>query len=334
LNYSRFNPTLIARVAAAVLATAAFVALVGSAPAAPAPRGDGADGGGAQGPYAVGELTVTFVDQSRTIHVPHHRTEPRALVTLIRYPAAARNQSAAALQPIPPAPARGPFPLIVFGHGYDVTPAIYSQLLNAWAQAGYVVAAPIFPLTNPHAPGGPDESDIVNQPRDMSFVITQILAASRQDHGILAGLVDPSEIAVAGQSDGGITALAAAYDPPFQDRRVDAAAILSGAELPVKNFSFAKGSPPLLATQGTKDVINTPDNTYQFFAAAPTPKYLLKLIGAPHLGPYTDEQPQLGIVERVTVAFFDLYLKRERDEQAALASAGDVKGVASLTSQL
>jgi hypothetical protein len=61
---------------------------------------------------------------------------------------------------------------VIFGHGFAVTPGIYTPLLQYWARAGYVVAAPIFPLGNANAPGGPNESDLVNQPRDMSFVIT------------------------------------------------------------------------------------------------------------------------------------------------------------------
>ncbi len=74
-----------------------------------------------------------------------------------------------------PTRATGPLPLIVFGHGFAVTPAYYFRLLRAWARAGYVVAAPVFPLENANAPGGPNESDLVNQPRDMSFVITSML---------------------------------------------------------------------------------------------------------------------------------------------------------------
>ena len=95
----------------------------------------------------------------------------------IRYPAGGRRP--ASTVPRAPAARRGPFPLVVFGHGFAVTPAPYAPLLRAWARAGYVVAAPIFPLENANAPGGPNESDLVNQPRDMSFVITRMLAAER-----------------------------------------------------------------------------------------------------------------------------------------------------------
>jgi predicted dienelactone hydrolase len=58
----------------------------------------------------------------------------------------------------------GPFPLVVFGHGYAVTPAIYADLPRAWTRAGFVVAAPVFPLENAAAPSGPTENDLVNQP--------------------------------------------------------------------------------------------------------------------------------------------------------------------------
>ena len=75
----------------------------------------------------------------------------------------------------PPPAARSP---VVFAHGFAVTPAIYSSLLQSWARAGFVVAAPLFPLSSAGAPGGPDENDVLNQPADMSFVITSLLAES------------------------------------------------------------------------------------------------------------------------------------------------------------
>ena len=51
---------------------------------------------------------------------------------------------------------------------------------------------------------------------DVSFVITQVLAR-------LGGLVDPSRIAVAGHSDGAVTALAVAWGRRTRDPRVGAA---------------------------------------------------------------------------------------------------------------
>jgi hypothetical protein len=138
---------------------------------------------------------------------------------------------------------------------------------------------------------------------------------------------------VAGQSDGGDTALSAAYDSQFRDRRIRAAVILSGQEIPgVGGYDFPPPSPPLLATQGLADTINFPATTFAFFDAAPPPKYLLTMPGAPHLGPYTDQQPQLGVVERVTIAFLDRYLKDQPGALARMQAAGHVPGVASLRS--
>jgi predicted dienelactone hydrolase len=168
----------------------------------------------------------------------------------------------------------------------------------------------------------------------MRFVISSLLAASSASSGPLSGLVDPASIAVSGQSDGGDTALAVAYDSRYRDPRVRAAVILSGAEIPATgSFTFEARSPPLLATQGTADTVNPPALTSAFFQSAQRPKYLLSLLGAEHLPPYSVEQPQLGIVERVTIAFLDGYLKHSAGGLRRLASLGSVPGVASLLAE-
>ncbi len=274
--------------------------------------------------FAVGKIVVRFIDRSRRVTFPGRQPSARPLVTVIRYPAAG-DPTRVDVRGATPARAAGPFPLIVFAHGFAVTPATYSRLLRTWARAGYVVAAPVFPLTNANAPGGPNESDLVNQPRDLRFVITRMLAASAARRGILSGLVESRQIAVSGQSDGGSTALAAAYNRHYRDRRIRAAVILSGAEIPgVGGYDFPTPGPPLLATQGTADVVNAPASTYSFFRIAPRPKFLLSLLGAPHLGPYTSERRQLRIVERVTVAFLDRYLKHRPGARARMWKDGNV----------
>jgi dienelactone hydrolase len=276
---------------------------------------------------------MRLVDPSRSIRLPSRAAEPRTLLTYVRYPALG-TPGALDVPNAAPASAAGPFPLVVFGHGFAVTPGIYDRLLQRWASAGYVVAAPVFPLENANAPGGPDESDLVNQPADMSFEISHLLAAAGSHSGLLSGLLDPSEIAVSGQSDGGETALAVAYDSRVRDSRVRAALILSGAKIPgLSGFTFPAGSPPLLAVQGTADTVNPPGLTEEFFDSARAPKYLLRLTGAAHLPPYTGQQPQLAIVERVAVAFMDGYLKHEGAALRRLSRLGTVPGVSSLSSQ-
>jgi fermentation-respiration switch protein FrsA (DUF1100 family) len=277
----------------------------------------------------VGLRVLHLTDPTRTIRLANGRREPRPLITYVRYPALGAAGATDVLD-APASHAGGPYPLVVFGHGFAVTPRTYAHLLQSLTRAGYVVAAPVFPLGNANAPGGPDESDLVNQPTDMSFVISRLLAASATASSPLAGLIDPAHVAVAGQSDGGITALAVAYSRRFHDPRVGAAVIMSGAEMSgVGGFAFP-GGPPLLATQGTSDAVNEPRFTYAFFKAARHPKYLLRLLGAGHLPPYTRQQPQLAIVERVTVAFLDGYLKRSAGALRRIVSLGTAPRTAAI----
>ena len=332
--------------AAGLLRLAVAGGAVGVVLAVGAPVGDGsmigASGAGREAisdaaaprqPFAVGLRMLRLLDRSRMIRLKGGRLEPRTLVTYVRYPAL----GAPGQTDVPnatPATAGGPYPLVVFGHGFAVTPQLYAHLLQSWARAGYVVAAPVFPLGNADAPGGPDEADVINQPRDMSFVISSVLSLSRAGAGPLAGLIDPAQIAVAGHSDGGETALAVGYSRRLHDPRVNAAVILSGAEMDgVGGYGFTQHSPPLLAAQGTADIFNESKYTDAYFKLARRPKFLLRLLGAGHLPPYTYQQPQLAIVERVTIAFLDRYLKREPDALRRLVSLGGVAGRSALLAE-
>jgi dienelactone hydrolase len=281
---------------------------------------------------AVGLRVLTFVDRTRVARFHTGAVTPRTLVTEIRYPALG-PPGANDLRDAPPLTGAGPFPLIVFGPGFAETPTPYARLLDAWARAGYVVAALVFPLTQKHVPGGRRQRDLVNQPGDMRFVTTRMLQENRLSASFLYDLISPQLIAVAGQSDGAATALADALDPEFADPRVRAAVILSGAELTSidDDIHFPAQGPALLAAQGTRDDLNEPAATQRFFDLAPRPKFLLTLIGATHLPPYTTQQPYLGVVERVTIAFLDHYLLARHASLARMRHSGDVSGVAQLS---
>ena len=270
--------------------------------------------GHAAPPPGIAVVTLRLVDTSRTIKPPGGTATPRTVVTSVRYPLGLS----------------GPHPLIVFGHGFANTPWPYRRLLEAWTRAGYVVAAPLFPLENANAPGGPSERDLINQPADMRFVISRLLKLNASAGNRLSGRIDPAEIAVAGHSDGGVTALAVGFGGiRFRDRRVRAAVILSGARLSGRGvMNLRAPGPALLAVQGTADTINPPKYTYAFYAAAPRPKFLLRLLGVGHVPPYTFQQPQLGVVQRVTIAFLGRYLKGA--PLAPLIAAGSVMRIADL----
>jgi predicted dienelactone hydrolase len=75
--------------------------------------------------------------------------------------------------------------VVVFGHGIQSGPSAYGDLLRAWAPAGFVVAAPVFPLTGVDVQ--PVYLDVLNQPADISFVLTQVLALRTTAGDVLEG---------------------------------------------------------------------------------------------------------------------------------------------------
>jgi dienelactone hydrolase len=257
----------------------------------------------------VGVRVLQLLDSSRD----------RGLTTIVFYPARASRPVSSLADA---RPTGGPYPLIVFGHGFAVTPEPYRPLLDQWVRAGFVVAAPFFPKSNANAPGGPNEHDLPNQPADMSFIAHEVLELSASQEGPLAGLIS-SHVAVAGQSDGGDTALAAAFDPTQHVLPVEAAVILSGAEDPFAARFTPQPGTPLLATQGTADTVNLPSETLSYFHAASSPKYLLLLDGAEHQPPYTVPGPQLDAVARMSIAFLDRYLKLEGGALQRLVQQGN-----------
>ena len=229
--------------------------------------------------------------------------------------------------PTPPA-AAGTFPLIVFAHGYEIDAAAYSTLLRDLAVGGFVVAAPDFPGTSTAYPGGPNREDSLQQPGDISFVITSMIALSEQA-GVLHGAIDPAAVGVSGQSDGAVTALAAGYNTCCRDPRIKAGAILTGATFAFDGEWFPPGTPPVMFVHATADEINGYGASVSMFERAQSPKYFLTIEGGSHLEVYVDPpwEPQ---VAQAMIAFFDLHLKGDQAAAARLETVGNQPGLLTL----
>jgi alpha-beta hydrolase superfamily lysophospholipase len=232
-------------------------------------------------PYAVGAVTTTYVDPTRP--TPARGTAPRrpdrTLRTVVRYPAAAPVGTPEGQLP----PARGPFPLIVFAHGYSIDTAAYSEALHTWAAAGYVVAAPELPLHSTALPGPAIESDIVNQPADLGVVIAELTATSGRP-GPFQGMVDPARIAAIGHSDGGNTVAAMGANACCVDPRVKAIVAYAPEQAFFTQPWFATPNPPLLVVHGTADTITRYANGKAIADGAAPPAYLLSVQGGDHEG--------------------------------------------------
>jgi predicted dienelactone hydrolase len=292
---------------------------------------------GLAGSFSVKEVSFTFVDTSRFADVGGHDV-PRSLPTLVRYPSGPATTQATTQSSTPAAVTTGTgshpanYPLVVFAPGYLQCRSAYAPLLQYWASAGYVVAAVQFPLTSCHEPTGATENDIVNQPGDVSFVITQLLAASSSGQGPLAHLIDPDRVAVAGHSDGADTVAAVAANGCCADPRVRATVVLAGAELASMGGAyFASPTQPMLFVQGTADTVNVPSDSLTLYNQDTTGiRDYLQLDGATHFYPYEGGDPPEPTVAAVTLDFLNLYVMGQASAGTSMQHAGNVPGVASL----
>ncbi len=192
---------------------------------------------------------------------------------------------------------------MVFAPGYDSDPEAYTTLLESWAAAGFLVAAPDFPGSADDLPGAPVETDITEQALDVSFVVSSLLTGSE-------GPVDPGRIAVAGHSDGGDTVAVLALDPGYRDPRIRAYVSLAG-QLPAgvdDPFGSSTATGDFLVMVGSDDQYGEAPLSRTVFDLATMPKALVVITGGDHLGPFEGSSPLGDAVRAAIVRFLDLTL--------------------------
>jgi dienelactone hydrolase len=281
--------------------------VVPSAPAAEAAR-----------PFTVTAASETFVDRSRLTRPAGRPPSPgRSLETTLYVP-----------------DGEGPFPLIVFAHGLNGHPDKFTQLLTVWARAGYVVAAPAFPLTNNRVPeANSNIGDVVDQPGDVSFVITEMLRLNRERGSRVFERIDADRIGVGGLSLGGATTYAVAFNDCCRDDRVKAVQVFSGALLAPGEHEL-DGHVPLLMVHGDRDTSLPYQLATDIYAKAGGPVWFVTLIGAPHSPPFENPHtPYDALVERVTTDFWDATLGGDAKALTRFETDAVVTGLSSLQSR-
>jgi dienelactone hydrolase len=243
-----------------------------------------------QPPYAIQSETITLDDPTRD-------TPARGDVAAV----SGRVLNTVILRP---QGLSGPLPLIVFAHGWNSDPSKYTTLLDAWVSAGYVVAAPVFP-DSADTLAGTAVSDFPDEARDLSFVITQLLAGKASPFIT----VDPHRIAAAGHSDGGTDVAMLALNPGYADPRIKAYLSLS-SQIP-DGVDGPWGTPvsgSLLVAVGTDDEYGLLPDSTQVYQTADMVKALLTVTGGDHLDTFEADTPQSAAVRQETVRFLQAAL--------------------------
>ena len=255
----------------------------------------------------------------------------------------------------------GPFPLVIYCHGTNGMAGESLYLLEALTRAGYMVAAPEFPLTSREAHtriAAADVTDAPEQVRDVSFVIDCLLA----------GTIDAQRIALAGHSLGGVTTYFATYGMQCRDPRI-AASIPIAASDPVASalsnglgFAGVMHAPvpvPVLFLSAEKDLFaRMAGQPGAAFARVEPPKHHVMIERGTHVWfhdcddqpadnrnpdclwfdeflpgipipgceervPLIDAARQQEIAASAVVDFLDAYLKRDAAALARLESIGE-----------
>jgi len=241
-------------------------------------------------------------------------TPGRTLTTEIRYPTLASTSTET--KDAKPASRYGPFPVIVFAHGFDTLPSTYKPLLDAWVTAGFVVVSPTFPDENAttmkmdgavigNAVGAVLEDDLTNEPRDIAFVLHQLPAVvNTEPGGLLKGVLDTSDVALAGQSDGANAVAGLSYSSLYAHAYASlpvapkAVAVLSG-EWIGGTPTVSSRSPALLQIQSHADSCINPQDAahmYSDLAARGMQHWFVTLLGADHLHPFDGHPPYAPVV--------------------------------------
>ena len=167
-------------------------------------------------------------------------------------------------------------PLIVLAHGLNGHPRKFTTLARHWAESGYVVAVPRFPVSN-------DEffvldpvvfnarvADLPEQATDVTFVVGELIAATGEPTSEITGRIDHRRLGLYGLSLGSLTVWSTVARTGFADSGV-AALIQSDGGFPGDLALLSGVTFPVLIAHSDIDPIFPADGIQRQFEALPAP---------------------------------------------------------------
>jgi pimeloyl-ACP methyl ester carboxylesterase len=253
------------------------------------------------GIHAVGRRELVFSREGLCWSGSENLPCTRELHALLHYPAEFDGPDA-------PVAESGPFPLLVYNHGFTSSKNENQDLRTLVASRGFVVIGASFPLTSIGASSL--LPDVVNQPGDVSYMIDVLLDVREDEPSPLPGAIDASRIAVGGLSLGGMTTLLVSFHGLLRDARVRAAFALASPTAMFMPSFYETVDIPLLLVSGTADaVIRHEDNAQYTMQDLRSPAALVSFELGGHFGftpsgsafEYLDHMDSVGCAALVSI---------------------------------
>jgi predicted dienelactone hydrolase len=256
--------------------------------------------------------------------------------------------------------ADGPFPLVIFNHGFNATEVQSLYLKESLAAEGYIVASvhfddnlltgltDLFNLGNLQNGGGLDAyvhhvyENYFNTVRVpvAGALLDMMLEQNTDDASLFFGAIDAEAIAMGGHSFGGLTTLGLVggnSDATFHDPRIKAALLLSSPSYPFEK-NYGNIHIPIMSMRGELDILlNRPEDNFWYLNDDVNPPYFdLVLKNADHFTfSETDsgkgwvpaaiaEDKRLAVIIDYSLAFFDYYLKDNSEAVTTLNQTAPV----------
>jgi dienelactone hydrolase len=250
------------------------------------------------GPYPVGVTTLTIGDRDVEVWYPSTRTAtrgerkdryeiarwlPQGLQDLLQQQNVKAPFTTDAYRDVAGS-GRGPFPLVLFAHGFSGWRNQSTFLTTHIASWGFVVASPDFLERGLGAQLGAPPATPRAEDEVLDATIAAVRAASRDRSSPLDGLVRRGKVAITGHSAGGRTSVMYASEPQVRTYIPLAGAVFA------RNGAAPPPAPdkPSLYLTGADDGIVAVDAIRDYWDGAPAPKRLVVVHGVGHLNAMSD----------------------------------------------